>query len=277
MKTALVGFTTNVTVNLHKIKVWVKSFKKYCSNSSIYLIVANGSIAELNSLNDLGISVVNIGIDHKDLFFINHKRLLYTKNLLLDLKEELILITDVFDVIFQNDPFLRLDIQKFDLFFTIEGIKIKQSPWNSDVINKIFPEHLKACIDQEVICSGIIAGKRQHLINLLSSMYYLCEKTSNAHNIKDQAALIVLAYSMKSIDSKIKYMNLNDAWVVNCAVAGPTKYFENWGFKKIITTQYKHIPILENGYVGINNDIYDIVHQFNRIPNWHRELTKNYE
>jgi hypothetical protein len=164
----------------------------------------------------------------------------------------------------------------FDLFLTLEGVLVVEEPWNADVIKKVFPEYLKLCLNKQVICSGIICGKKENLIELFSSMYNLCENSSNDHNIKDQAALIVLD-SIKSIYSRIKYLTLDDAWVINCAVAGPTDFFEAWGFKNIIKHRYKNIPSFKDGKVHTGNTLYDIVHQFNRIPDWNKELIKNYE
>jgi hypothetical protein len=276
MKRALVGFVTNITANYSKIKIRTNSFKKHCKNDAIYLIAANASNEEIDLLIKLDINIHNIIIDDNDLQFINHKRLYYTYDLLSKIDIEYILVTDVFDVIFQNDPFKKLDFNKFDLFLTLEGVLVSEEPWNSDVINKIFPEYYQLCRNRDVICSGIIAGKRDHLINLLSSMYNLCENCSNNHNIKDQAALIVLD-TIKRIDAHIKYLSLKDGWVVNCAVAGPTNFFESWGFKNTIEKRYLDIPVLRNNNIYIGDLQYDIVHQFNRISEWNKELIKDYE
>jgi hypothetical protein len=156
------------------------------------------------------------------------------------------------------------------VFVSGEGVNVFQEPWNFDVIKKILPEYLNIASNSEVINSGVIGGKRKSLITLYEKMYDLCENSLNDHNIKDQAALIVLL-SKEEIEN-VKVFNLDEGWAVHCAVAGPTQFFEIWGFKQNL--KYG-IPKMINGFVCTSNGLkYDIVHQFNRIPEWEK-IIKN--
>jgi len=75
----------------------------------------------------------------------------------------------------------------------------------------------------------------------------------------------------------LKVFNLTESWAVHCAVAGPTQFFESFGFKNAINNRYG-IPKLVDGKIcPKNGEPYDIVHKFNRIPEWNQILTKNYE
>jgi len=269
MKTALIGLSDNVSSNINKIKVWSKSFKQY-SNSEVILLCANSTPQDIKICTDLNITAVPVTV--KDLVYINHDRLKHTYEYFEASNIDLFIVTDVFDVVFQGNPFTKLDINTYDIFVSGEGVTVEQEPWNSDNINKIFPESSALCKQTEVINSGVIAGKREALISLFKQMYKLCETGSNAHNIKDQAALIVMV--TENVINKLKIFNLDDAWAMHCAVAGPTQFFEKWGFKNNI--KYGLPQMINNIVVNKDFITYDIVHQFNRTLEWKDILTSKY-
>ena len=106
-------------------------------------------------------------------------------------------------------------------------------------------------------------------------MFELCENSTNLTNIQDQAALIVMVKN-KEIDN-LKIFNLTEGWAVHCAIAGPTQFFESFGFKGNIEKRYGIPQLITDKICTKNGDPYDIVHQFNRIPEWNELLTKKYE
>lgn len=268
MKKVLVGLCDNINHNFQKINVWKKSFSKYC-NDDVVLLCANSTKEENNLCESIGIKCINVIVEDRN--FINHKRLYHLCNFFNESSYDLILSTDVFDVAFQGDPFQKLDINSYDIFISGEGVNVNQEPWNSDNIKKLFENKLEFCMNNEVLCSGIIAGKKIPMINLYKKLYEMCEQSSNDHNIKDQAALICLAYTT-GIEN-LKILNLDDGWAMHCAVAGPTPFFTGWGFKDNI--KYG-IPKLYNNYICTkSNEKYDIVHQFNRVPEWHKIIIEN--
>lgn len=275
MKKVLVGFSDNIEKNKNKIKWWVNSFKKH-TNYDIVLIAANTNDIDKKILDELNVKYVTVV--EQDTWRINHKRLIHIKNLIESYDADLFLITDVFDVIFQSDPFDKLDTTMYDIWASKEGILLNEEPWNADVISKTFPNELNSCMGMEIICSGVIAGKKNALIDLYSEMYEMCENSEDGHNIKDQAALIILVKN-NSIKN-LKLFNLNDAWVMHCATSGPTEFFTSWGMKNNIITKGYGIPELRNDDIVYNNKNdkkFDIVHQFNRIDVWKNILTKEYE
>ena len=272
MTKALIGLSNNISSNLNKVKAWSHSFKAH-SAGSVYLLCANATPQEIELVTNLNIKA--IGVTVEDTWYINHKRLEHISKLLSIIPEQQLIITDVFDVIFQGDPFAKLDFDNYDVFVSQEGVLVSEEPWNSDNINKIFPEEFLKCKPLPVVCSGIIAGKREALIPVYNQMFDLCEAGSNNHNIKDQAALHVLLANNKI--SNLKQLTLNDGWAMHCAAAGPTQFFEGWGFKHALINKGLHIPYFENGVVKTNGIVYDMVHQFNRIPEWHSILVAPYE
>jgi len=275
MKKVLVGFANDVSKHKEKIKCWFKSFRKY-SNDEVVLIASNTNNYDFDVLNDLGIKYVTVR--ENDTWRINHQRLKHTKNFIDSHDADLFLITDVFDVIFQSDPFELLDTNEYDIWYSREGILVSEEPWNADVLKKTFPNEVESCMNDEIVCSGVIAGKKEQIIKLYEKMYEMCENSENGHNIKDQASLIILTKD-HWIDN-VKIFDLDDGWAMHCATSGPTEFFTSWGMKNNILSKGYGIPELRNDgcvYNSKNNKKYSIVHQFNRIESWNEILMREYE
>ena len=274
MRKALLGLSNNISQHKQKIKVWSESFRKY-SDGDVILLAANASQEDLIVCEELGIISVSVTVE--DTWYINHKRLGHTLDFLKQSDIDLFLITDVFDVLFQSDPFAKMDLDNYDVFISKEGILVREEPWNADVINKVFPDDLQLCMGIEIVCSGIMGGKREPLVKLYDRLYTMCEEGLNGHNIKDQAALIIMV-AKNEID-RLKNFTLDDGWAMHCQSAGPTQFFESWGLKNSLIRKGYGIPELkDDGIVYTQSGIkYDMVHQFNRVEEWKKILLKNYE
>ena len=111
---------------------------------------------------------------------------------------------------------------------------------------------------------------------LYEKMFSMCESSENGHNIKDQAALIIMIYNNEI--ENLKIFEPTEGWTLHCAIGGPTSVFEGWGFKNSLIKRYGGIAkLVDNELFTHTNLKYDIVHQFNRIPTWNNILVKDYE
>lgn len=274
MKKLLTGFCNNITQNANKIKYWATSFRKF-SDGDIVLIASNINNEDEKILSKLNINYIKV--IENDTWYIYHKRLKHQKEFIERSDADLFLVTDVFDVIFQGDPFQKMDTNNYDVFISKEGIKVMQEPWNGDVIKRVFPDHIHSCLETEIVCSGIIGGKKEALINLYGKMYDMCEKSLNGHNIKDQASLIILVKD--NWIKNLKNFDLDEGWAIHCQSAGPTVFFEQWGLRKSLLNNKYGIPVMkEDGVIYTQSGIkYDIVHQFNRVKEWEKKIINNYE
>lgn len=275
MKKVLTGFSNNITQNKQKIKWWFESFKKH-SDGDVVLIAANVNDEDRNTLKDLNLNYVEV--TEPDTWRINHQRLIHTKNFIESYDADIFLATDVFDVLFHSDPFEMLDTDINDVWISREGILVREEPWNADVLKKTFPNEVQSCMDTEIVCSGIMAGKKESFIKLYNKMYDMCENSEDGHNIKDQAALIILVKD--GWIENLRIFDLDEGWAMHCATSGPTEFFTSWGMKNNIVRKGYGIPELrEDGCVYNNktNLKYGMVHQFNRIPYWKEILTREYE
>ena len=64
---------------------------------------------------------------------------------------------------------------------------------------------------------------------------------------------------------------------MHCSTSGPTQFFESWGLRRTIENRY-NVPKMVDGKIYTNdNKLYDIVHQFNRVPEWKDILTNEFK
>lgn len=263
MRKLLLGTANNITENINKVKLWYNSFKKVC-DGDVMLVVPGLTEEDKNLLGD----IPHTKVKPPNETTVNNDRLIHQEQYLqLHLNEyDVVLVTDVFDVVFLKNPFINFELDRYDLYFAAEGVLHREEPWNNDVLIKSFPEEVSYLQDKEIICSGVIAGKPLYVANLLGLMWMKCV-LSDGHDIRDQAALNILHYKKENpffSRERTKLYNINDNWCLHCAIGGPTQFFEEWGFKSILTERYK-VPEYKD---------YAIVHQFNRIPTWEKELQK---
>lgn len=269
MKKALLGVANNLESNIQKVSLWSQSFKEV-TDGEVILLLANGTEDDLRVCEELGITSHLVTVE--DVWFFNHKRLEHTLNFLKSTDIDLFMITDVFDVVFQGDPFELMDTSSYSVFAGGEGVDINQEPWNMDNIKKIFPEYIDGCIGKEIVNSGVIGGTREGLIPVYERMFQLCEEGSDDHNIKDQAAFNVMI-SRNEING-FKMFNLDEGWVQHSAVSGPTQFFKPWGF--INNLKYGIPQMIDKTVCTSEGTPFRIAHQFNRVPEWHNLINEKY-
>jgi len=262
MKNLLTGVCNNIEQNIDKIILWKKSFESVTDNADVVLLAYNPTDLDIKSLELNNIKYHGIRENTNET--VNNMRLLPMADFLQDNQNyyKNTIYTDVFDVVFLKDPFQKL--VDGDIFVAGEGVLHAEEPWNTDVMNKCFPEYTHLTRNQEVYCSGVIAGSTKILSVYLRLMNTECLTSLKGHDIEDQAAMNIVIYNNVF---NVKKFNLTDKWCIHMAVAGPTQFFKQWGFGDRIKERYNLVP---------NWKDYDIVHQFNRIPEIHNEIKQMY-
>jgi hypothetical protein len=124
MKKVLVGLSNNISKNINKIKVWSHSFKKH-TNGDVVLLCANTNDDEIQICHELGIIPIPVMVE--DTWYINNKRLKHTLDFITESDYDLFMVTDVFDVAFQSDPFIKME-DEYDVFVGSEGLRINEEP-----------------------------------------------------------------------------------------------------------------------------------------------------
>lgn len=270
MKKVLTGVSNNVANNIDKIKVWANSFKKHVKDGEVVLIGADMNAQDINILGLNGIKFYAIESDAE--LTINDSRLIHTANWIENSPYDLFMVTDVFDVCFQADPFELFD--DHDFYAASEGLIHTEEAWNLDVMNKAFPEYVDFIKPNEIICSGVMGGRKDALVKTLRMQQQLVDGALRGHDIRDQAALNILIY--KNLIDNCKIFKPNEGWAVHCALSGPTFETNAWGLDKIHVRRYG-LPFLEDNVLKNPNGLtFKIAHQYNRITEWNQKITSQY-
>lgn len=259
-----------------RVDIWVKSALKYCK-CQVILLVLDSTISEsLLELENLGVKLVHDPTgDETDVNICKWERHYKVRNFLKTLeKEDVVLLTDTLDVVFQQDPFkwFRENAQK-DLILTSEGIIHDHEPWNMRSIIEDHKEFADEIKQEEVINSGIMLGRPEAISNILL-LTYVATKGLNPASADQPAMNVVLLSSY--IKDQIQIINSDDNFVLHSAVAGPTDQYIPWNF----IANYKYgKPVLKNGQV-INektNKPFCLVHQYNRAKEWNEFFKEKYK
>jgi len=265
MRKLLTGAVNNAAQHMDKILLWKKSFVQQ-TNGDVILVSLNTSDLDRKALQDNNIQFVEEITDGSET--INNARIFHMGNFIKSIENDydIVLYTDVFDVVFLRDPFEKMDTYNYSVFVAGEGVTHGEEPWNADVMAKCYPNQPKSLQNLEVFCSGVIAGTPIALSNFVHDIWLRLLKSAKGHDIADQAAMNVnVAFNNYS---KLKKYFIYDKWCLHMATGGPTEFFESWGFRRAIERKYGPIPHWKD---------FSIVHQFNRIPKIHDEIKKLYE
>jgi len=258
-----------------RISSWIQSALKYCDCKIVLLVLDQEIPNSLLELETLGIELIHSPTkDEIDTNICKWERHFKAREFLKTLtQEDIVLLTDTVDVIFQKDPFeWFLKNATKDVILTSEGIEHKDEPWNRKAIEIDHTEFCKELENKEVINSGIIFGRPHPVTNILLHMYVATRK-QNLESA-DQPALNVALLSTFLTDN-IQIVNSDNGLAVHCGVAGPSGVFYEWGF----ADKYKYGVPIKEGTKIVNKktkETFCIVHQYNRVQEWGAFFTELY-
>jgi hypothetical protein len=188
MKYTIVGCITKYGVD--DIKPYVESIKQSGFNGDKIMLVydVSGEVLDYLMENDW---LIAQGQLHEHII-LQRFRDMYA--LLHSSKTDVIIWTDVKDVIFQKDPtewlnkWMRRDILAFS-----ECVRLKDDPWACVNSGTTFPmEWQFGMKDQISYCAGTIVGKKEAIRDLFIDIYRWSKTTANPEQLSDQAAYNVL-------------------------------------------------------------------------------------
>jgi hypothetical protein len=258
---------------LSQIKNWSLSALKHQTDYDIGLVLMepNEEITSFCALKGIRIfSFYDQKIpEGEDYFYYRCK--LVSKALKSVVNEyEYAICTDVRDVIFQEDPFPKFiaRLGDKDAVFSSENILIQNEPWNQNVLFQIFGGEVCDQIRHlDVVNSGVMFGKTDFLAEVNRLMYDVCHRNSG-EKIRDQAALQYVYFTLNLIKDRAVLSTGEDFIATHLAVAGPTEFWHNWGFKNSLKSGHVILNKEENKFTHPDGQLYSIIHQYTRIPEW---------
>lgn len=279
-----------------QIKPWVESLKATKFGGKVFVVVYNPQDSILlDYLKENGIftftSELNGETNMATQRFLEYSEILksdYAKDI------DAFIATDIRDVIFQSDPgvWLKNNIQDYDLVATSEGVTFRHEDWNGDNLELHLGKNLYLKLaDNETLCSGIIAGKKDMLIKLFKTVYELAFFSNDPGAFVDQ---IFYAAAIYEIFGKVtKIVPASDNW---CANLGTIKAIPenspNWSMgsrsqhnsferirkvKTYVEALSCDVPTMKNDLViNSKKQPYAIVHQYDRYQPWKEILIEKY-
>jgi hypothetical protein len=176
---------------------------------------------------------------------------------------DVIIWTDVKDVIFQKDPtewlnkWMRRDILAFS-----ECMIMQNEPWTCINSGTTFPMEWEFGMkDQISYCAGTIVGKRNAIRDLFIEIYRWSKTTANPEQLSDQAAYNVLIH-LDHFKNSVQFVSQEEGFVTQLGTVWikkneiplleptPTykdgKFYNQKGEEFVIVHQYDRDPYLKN-------------------------------
>ena len=127
--------------------------------------------------------------------------------------DEIIIWTDVKDVIFQKDPTQWIDYNMDDEIMAFsESITMKDDPWACVNSGTSFPMEWEWLQNKVSYCAGTIVGESEYLRDLFINIYRWSMTTSNPDQLSDQAAYNVLI-NLNGIVENVQKVNQEEGFV----------------------------------------------------------------
>lgn len=259
----IIGGFTNY--GIEQLKPWVLSAKEVSDeNTDVVLVYGNTTQETLNWLEEQKVLLWKMepinGIPVHVLRFNSIYEFLRLKWE----EYEYVVTTDVKDVYFQSNPFMKLKGHK--LVVASEGLKYKDEPWgNENLFQTYGPYVYELNKHNEIFNVGTFGGTSEFVKDMVFNIF------TNAINrpvaICDQAVFNVLIQTQPFKD----VIKQTYDWACEAGtVVDPNKIHM---FRPNLMCDE---PTFEHGLVKYKENIFPIVHQYDRVPEWKEFVRKKY-
>ena len=284
MKDIVVGCITGY--DFEKIKPWVNSLDTCGFTGTKAMICYNVDYETTEELVKRGYTIFAFKkndevkrFEYKDNFSIVVERFYHLWYFLKGFKGQYrnIITTDVKDVIFQTNPSLFLervikDGKKINV--ACESIRYKDENWGDNNLLKSFGplihEHNR---DNLIYNAGTISGDFDTMLDVFLNIYLLCNGSNpftEGGGGPDQAALNILL-QLEPYKTITNFAMSEDGYAAQLGTTGP-QIQNKYGDKVVEKT-----PILVDNLVCTSNEqVFSLVHQYDRVPEWKKLIEEKY-
>lgn len=261
------------------LKYWCNSLNRSGYTGKKVVIVISGTKDTLTKLIDNGFEVIVNGLDQDgnptstETHLPPHvERFVHIYDYLSKNKFRYVVTTDIRDVIFQKNPidWIEQNIEDKQFVFSSESMLYKDEPWGDrnllETFGAYFYEKYK---NNEIFNVGVLAGKGDSITSLCANIFVSC--INKPIPICDQSTFNFLI-SQEPYLSVGKYTRSEDGWACQLGTtADPNKINH---FRPFLLEQS---PKINQDKVVTSTGIeYNIVHQYDRVPEWNEILTNRY-
>lgn len=292
MKDLVIGVFSNH--GLPEIKPWVNSLAKTDFAGEKVVVVSNVTQDVIDYLKSHDYKIYHQQV----MYFPVVERFFAIPEVLKDFIDiRYVITTDVRDVIFQKNPSEWLENNlKAPILASGEGLLYRDEPWSHrNMVNSFGEEEYENMKDRQIRCAGVIAGEYGELVPFLRNIWLLCQNKPSiiqGGGGPDQAAYNILLRDLeKSNPNLIHYVSNNDDWACQAGTTIPAikagsgdigylyqaKFFPGLFEDELKKIMLDEPPVFDHGIVKNSKyQDYYIVHQYNRIPDWNKELIERY-
>ena len=267
-KNVILAYIKNL--NKNSIYPFIKSVS-YFSSYNYDMVVYDASTEEnkevVDQIEAFGLRVIKREATFQNLFI---DRLVAYKEFGLSNDYEKILCMDFSDIYIQNNPFEILNkLPQDNIVLSSEGVIIGDQKWNRNVIGNVYGESMINFLSSyEVLNCGVMYGTPQKIsefADIVVKEYEGMDEFKRGIYGVDQALILKLIYH----DQKIKVHTVRDEL--------PLAAHLHVHFNDIDKCRFKGIQIMGNKIVrNKDNDLYSIVHQYNRSVSMYNEILNHY-
>lgn len=298
----IIGSISNYTYD--QIEPWVNSIEMSGFSGIKAVIAYNCKADVIEKLKEKNFTIFAFEKDengdyvyNRENFSIVVERFAHMWYFISQLENEIdhIIATDVRDVVFQANPSDYIDdlivSGKSEIIVASENFLYKDEPWNVNNMNYAFgPSVYQKVMDKPIYCAGVIAGRKEVILDLFLSIFMLCRGTAAltpGGGGPDQAALNVLL-STHAWDIITQYETPDTSW---CCHLGTTLSAVKSGSGEIgqhylrdpstldkfrSVALYDDVIINEDVVCNKNNEPYCIIHQYDRIDGLKDKIERKY-
>jgi len=278
MKDLIIGGAANYDWNI--LKYWINSINKSGFEGDKVLVLMTCDKDTVKKVSDAGFKVVGFQQDSEGNLIYpktnrapHVERFLHIYNYLYHNEYRYVITTDVKDVIFQKNPIDYIEktlSEDKNLMFASESMYYKDEPWGNQNLLETYGQFIyERFKDNEIYNVGVLAGRGHAMRDLILNIFIATQ--GRPIPICDQSTFNFMI-SMSPYRETSVYLRSEDAWASQLGTTGdPTKIEQ---FKPFLIEPQ---PKIEDGIVTTSTGIpFTIVHQYDRIPNWRKELEAKY-
>lgn len=281
-----------------QLKYWVNSIRKTDFKGDVVLVGTDMTKETIDKLTENGVELSLFGEKQENGDVVAHRngvphveRFYYMWNALNQTKTQYryIITTDTRDVIFQKNPshWLESYLTMHSMVCSSEGMRYKNEPWgNQNLYHAFGPYFHNMLKDQMIYNVGTIAGEA----NLMKSLFLLLFQLSINRPIPivDQAVFNFIT-TIYPFNTNTYFAGNSDSWAVQLGttieavksgagdigkevVSNPSKLIE-------YQMKYEDVQPVINDDLQVktkNDELYTIVHQWDRIPSLKTKVEEHY-
>ena len=294
-KDLIVGGASGYTWD--QLKYWVNSIRKSGFSGDVVIVGTDMTKETIDKLTENGVELslfgekqengdviaYKNGVPHVERFFYSWNTLNQTKT-----QYRYIITTDTRDVIFQKNPshWLESYLTMHSMVCSSEGMKYKNEPWGNQNLYQSFGPYFHNILKERMIYNvGTIAGEAEIMKSLFLLLFQL--SINRPIPIVDQAVFNFLV-SIYPFQNNTYFAANYDSWAIQLgttieavkAGAGDLgKEIVN-NPSKLIEYQMKYEdiqPVIDDAFIkNKENELYTIVHQWDRIPSLKSKIEEYY-